>query len=326
MLAMTPLGGNEMADSSPHVEQQKSSDARPMNCYLASPPNKSLEVVARLLKSRHVEATTLADSTERRTLLETARRMLGRADFACFIDPLSPEVPNLAIELGIALGRRVPTLIVLSPGEIPVSILVGVPYVTADPGNEEALASHLDIFMARLKKKPRGRRWPPPAQKQRLPWLQDEMSRLESSGQPGRLLEDLVVRILRSAGGTSSWEPGTTELEPAGRDRGVDIAAWLPALEPTLSNPVLIQVKAGALSPNVVRQAARRFGSTIRGSELALLVYWDRTGKTIDPVDAPFPILCMSVEGLARRVEEGTLISYLIARRNAAAHGITRDA
>jgi hypothetical protein len=131
-----------------------------------------------------------------------------------------------------------------------------------------------------------------------------------------RILEDVVVEAIRQSGVSIASQSG-------GPGRGFDLAVWSEDLEPWVSNPLLIELKASigseAALEDVILNLARTMGGT--GVQWALLIYGD-SPLAPDKVVGPPNILAISAEEFLRALETRSFGELVRTLRNERVHGV----
>lgn len=139
-----------------------------------------------------------------------------------------------------------------------------------------------------------------------------------AGGDPRRI-EQLAQDLLRSAAVTAVAQ------EPMGGDRGVDFAVWADGLAQVVGNPLVVEVKAGHLSRDSLKEAELQLAEAMRsaGARLGLLLYLDREGHRFDQPrwETPY-VLRFDLEDLARALARRTFANVVVEQRNRLVHGI----
>lgn len=196
-----------------------------------------------------------------------------------------PDTSYLMYELG-ALDALKKPLIILSDGrhELP-SILLRYLTVQADSLDSDAVAEALRSFVeqvstAKVTGKTRQRTNPNSPNKtkagadRRSFDVTDLLSAEALAAAAPQDVERTVRLLFKRAGGIVSAH----ELKG---ERSADFALWSHAPSDALPRPVLVEVKAGRLSPESLRDAEVRLEAAVRksGASAGLLVYVDRDGR-----------------------------------------------
>ncbi|WP_155289562.1 hypothetical protein [Rhodococcoides fascians] len=233
-------------------------------------------------------------------------------------DPSQERRESILVEVGVAIGRGIPTLILSRPG-LQLPSLVGLPRIDADPEDADTLALKIDLFLQGvLKHSPR-----------KSPMFTGAaagpVSKASISLLAGLELEQAVGQLLQAAGAEFIREARVNSVNGGDRAESIEIAdfaLYIPGHETDLGL-VLVEVKsvANAVDPKRrLRTAAQRLsGYAMRGSAaLGLLVY---DGKPVRTSSAPLTA-CLSIGELAGQLESAPLATVLRRARNKAIHGM----
>ena len=213
------------------------------------------------------------------------------------------------VEIGIAVGRSIPTLIISKPG-LPLPSLAGVPRMDADLKDAATLELKVDLFLQGVRDgAPRD--LPESAKIGATP-----VSRAAAAQLSSLELEERVGRLLVAAG--SSF----LENENSPRSTGPDYALYLQGHE-TDVGMVLVEVKAVSRSTDPrrrLREAATQLSAYVLTARaaLGLLVY---DGPTLRIPATPL-VVAMSLDELTAQLESSALPSILRRARNRAIHGM----
>jgi hypothetical protein len=208
------------------------------------------------------------------------------------------------VEIGIAIGRHIPVLLVTKPG-VALPALQGIPRVLASDGEDELLDVQIDLFLqGAARNRPKG-----PAPKADI-------------GQPvapallatrGRRLEEVIGDLFRSTGQellkSSSMADDRADFTlyfgPENGDLGV----------------VLVEVKEWSqrVPREGLRQAALRLSDQVvlAGAGLGVLIY---NGPTVSFTGAPL-VAAVSFDDLSGELHQRTLVEVLRRARNESIHG-----
>ena len=213
------------------------------------------------------------------------------------------------VEVGIAVGRSIPTLIISRPG-LQLPSLAGVPRMEADLEDLATLDLKVDLFLEGVRdgapSKP-----PKSAQSGIAP-----VARAAMAQHTGLELEEMVGRLLLAAGSN------LIENERSPRSDGPDYALYLQGHE-TDVGMVLVEVKAVRQSAEPrrrLREAAVELSSQVLTARaaLGLLVY---DGPSVTDSSTPL-VVAMSVDDLTAQLENAALPVILRKARNRAIHGM----
>jgi hypothetical protein len=290
-------------------------------CLVIAPSDADLSVLRALLEELDTGATMTAQLLAGAQLASVA---LNQFDFAVAVLPATGQhsapttPPAIYLEMGIALGRGLPLLVLAESTNQDLPSLGGLAsnvWIVVGAQDEASIRLHLSLFTKVLainrSAGPVLIREPP------LP-ASAKSGNYQNATNRERKLEQVVVGLLEAGGAL------VEEAVSSGRgDRGVDAAALIPGAEQVLG-PVLVEVKASrssGLSP-----AVRNLGLyvMVRKATLGLLIY---DGPRQDlPWPSGFPVVAMHVNDLRQHVQNGTLGRRLIGARNSYVHGSPGDA
>ncbi|MEU6824798.1 hypothetical protein ABZ921_29565 [Streptomyces atriruber] len=236
------------------------------------------------------------------------------------------EPPAIYLEIGVALGRELPVLIISEPNRrIPLAI-AGLQRVEVDLGNTEAIAQHLHSFTSALDSRTPFKRElsrglkPEKGMSVRLRAQLDALS-LEPNNwgsNPAELAyeyERLVHDILSTAGAESS---------SSRTDEGFDLAAWIDHASEILGGPILVQCKIAAkIDRKALQVAAEKFTRTLgfRSVKFGIIVYHSLENphrKT--PLHTSYPVWAFSASELIDMAEQDSLSDTIITLRNELMH------
>jgi len=244
------------------------------------------------------------------------------ADFVCAI--ISPEMSaNVLFEIGLAYGARKPLfLIVDKEADLPAN-LKDIFYVRASSWDTEAIEFNLDNFLEHPTRGIPGRqrttaKKPEPSLLHGLRVNEKLKSLLSLQGaERAMALEELVAGLLKQADAVVTQE----RYYP---DTGADMAIWLDGIESILGNPVLVEIKAGRLSEERLREAELQLQHylTQTNARAGLLIYLDQRDQRFPSSPSTWPLVVrLDVRDFVDVLARGELVATLIAERNKAAHG-----
>ncbi len=120
-----------------------------MRCLIIAPSAVDLRVLLGVLKDQDVQALSTADLGAGAAL---ARVPFDGIDCGIAVVPGTPVrstagLPATYVEIGIAVGRGLPMLVVAEPPELPSPALAGITTVSTPVHNVQALRLHLGLFL-----------------------------------------------------------------------------------------------------------------------------------------------------------------------------------
>ncbi|GHB15924.1 hypothetical protein GCM10010306_004300 [Streptomyces umbrinus] len=293
-----------------------------MRCLLSSSEHAS-DAVPEALASAGIE---FVRSKDLRT--DWLTEDITDIDFLCAVldGTGRDEPPAIYLEIGVALGRELPVLIIAEPNRrIPLAI-AGLQRVEVDLRNTEAIAHHLHSFTSaldsrRLFKRDSSRSFKPEKGTAARLRAQLEALSLEPNSwgsNPAELgyeYQRLVHNILSTAGA----EPSSSRI-----DEGFDLAAWIDHASEILGGPILVQCKiATRIDRKALQVAAEKFTRTLsfRSVKFGLIVYHSLENPHHQtPLRTPYPVWAFSASELINMAEQGSLSDTIITLRNELMH------
>ncbi|WP_157360678.1 hypothetical protein [Amycolatopsis thermoflava] len=283
-----------------------------MRVHIAAPTITDTTTLTSVLTELETDYTTgdWGDLPEQSVDMDAAVVVLPAAD--------TPDIENLLVEAGIAVGQGIPVLIV-TERDVPDALLRSTQVVRLEAAalRAEALKFHLSLFLQRIGKGVRT-----DEEAARLPLLtstdlRNFHERLEEVRAQGRnrwqSYEDLVHSIFTSA--------GADIVAPRDRtDRGFDFAVALPRLTQNFG-PLVVEVKTSS-SPRILRESARKLAGIVMREHLGLgLLLFDQTERSTSVSVPTVPmVITMSFDELLSKLEREPLERALIRARNEAVH------
>ena len=223
------------------------------------------------------------------------------------------------VETGVALGRGLPLMLIVSPGsEIPAA-LVGVRTVIADLDNRDALRFQARMFVQSLKAPGSDQTAPLPTAAPLAPTQIKEfrsgLDRITSnsgSEAASEAFEHWVLGVLRAGGATVEQD------RRYALDQGIDAAVSIPGEEHRLG-PLLVEAKVFRGPPRL-RPGTRQLVSQVlaRGAGLGLLIYAS-SEPDLDPETTP-RVISLWAADLISQLERTSLAEVLVKARNEAIH------
>lgn len=231
------------------------------------------------------------------------------------------------VDIGVALGRRIPVFLILAPLRRAPLVLAGITQVEADLRNEDALELHLKQFLRALRRKPEAQ-----APIAAIPALSlesaniaharlDEISQANSAIGVVARFERLMLDVLESP------DTEVSALLATG-DMGYDAALWANDASPILGGPVLVQLKLWKnASPHGLQRAVETFSAQLDARQVpfGLLIYhWmgkEQHGHLSSELSGA-RVVAISAHDLVDVLSSQPLSGLLVAMRNAVTHGV----
>lgn len=249
------------------------------------------------------------------TWVDSLHRCVSDADLVIGIMADRRRDTNIFFELGVASGLNKPTLLFITP-EYPIDLVPpsGIPYLRMDLRNEDAVMFGLKQALSlstgdRLHRHAEGFTTRPigPAADQLLGRL--------AQANP-REFEDLIYDALKASGASTIARGSEAE------DRGIDFAVWSSDLEPTVTNPLLIECKSNLRDQSKVDEAIGRMLRALQAIHdgFGLVLYKD-SGEVSNAGLRSLPVVFVSAEDFLNGLRDAGLAQYVRELRNTAVHG-----
>jgi len=297
------------------------SDPRFKTCFISAPVRTDTSVLRQALERRGIRWSDAVSIRPSGSILETIESGIAEADFVCVIVPKAPESISVFFEMGLALGKQRPVLAFIEP-RVPIpSYFEGFTIARTALQDSEALNLNLDAFLSHAQPRKIKGTLSSRSRPKRVDtsWTKKALKSVQSKSGPLRAVEfeRFVAKLLEGSGAQVS-----VANPLAGR--GADMAVWVDELQPSIGNPLLVEVKSGRLSEARLHegeQQLRHYLSHIN-ARMGLLVYWDSEGRRFTPRKHEWPLVIrFSVEELISLVEKGQVVQAILRERNQLVHG-----
>lgn len=289
--------------------------SRIQTCFITAPAGANLDVLTEALRRRDIRVVVPQDLQPGAELGGEILSLMSGVDLVIGVLTRERRSEWVLFELGLAWGQGKRVVLFAPPNNANIpSGLRRFLTVRANLSNREAVEFALDQLLAA----PEPAQTPIPTRKGTKPlgptaeaYLQGSLAQAVNVSPAG--LEALVADALREAG----VDVVTTSER---RDFGVDLAIWSDALQPSVGNPLLVEIKARLPSPKVAADAAQQLSKYVAGAGglWGLLLY--RDGPE-DLRGLPPNVLALSVEALFRRLSHESFDEIVRDLRNSRVHG-----
>ncbi|MFI5783549.1 hypothetical protein [Nocardia sp. NPDC051570] len=304
-----------------------------MRCLLIAPASVDVQVLSDVLAEQGNEVLSSAELGAGVTLADAA---IDRADCAVAVLPSGSarSAEGLAavfIEIGIVVGRGLPTLVIVEPPDAPPAALAGVTIVRTPLDHIDALRLHLRMFTLSAVSGSARRRTAAPAVlepstiaefRTRLDAIRNPAYDERSTGRGVEhsrwyRLERLIFDILSTAGAVL-WTGVKLSTSPPSE---ADAVAYVPGTESVLG-AIIVEVKLRRLTETDLQLTREQLqAQMIAGrASFGLLVY-DSLISGAHEVSVPYFMLVLSVDGLLAELEHLPLAELLLRARNRSVHG-----
>jgi hypothetical protein len=272
--------------------------------------------IQKVMQHLNLDGVTLEQAaTPGTTWVDSLHRCVDYADMVIGVMADRRKDTNVLFELGVASALKKPTLLLLTP-DYPLDLIPpsGIPYLRMDLRDEDAVMFGLKQAMSlsavdRMQRHTEGFTTRPIGQ------TADQLQvKLDQAGPC--VFEDLIYEAIK-ASGVSTIARGS-EAE----DRGVDFAVWSSDLEPTITNPLLIECKSSLRSQADVNEAIGRMFRALEAIHNGFgLVLYKEAGRVSMASPRSLPIVFVSAEEFINGLRDTGLAEYVRKLRNTAVHG-----
>ncbi len=257
-----------------------SSNSKFRRCYIAASPKDELYLLRlkKHLENRGIEVSD-AYSFSLRDYRVIGRNefRIKRSNFLIAVVSLKKPNPNVFYELGIARAMCKPIfLIIRDEGTLPMSISE-MTYVRASPANIETIFYGLDKFLNVVIGKYGQKKVGKPDQD--IPLEVEEPIYVEETKiehvlpKSGKELLEALKDLLDKQGIAYSVERVN--------ESHYDMSLWIDSLESSIGNPILVELKTGCLTEEILCETEQRLIESIKTvhGRGGLLIYADSGGR-----------------------------------------------
>lgn len=282
---------------------------RYQRCFISAPFGSALGVLPELLAQRGISWDWAKDTPSED---QDARTGIAAADFSLVV--LNGTVADYrgVYEAGVTVGLGKPVLLIQSKARpLPLDFR-RFTTVKASLTNIDALAFHLDLFLAT-----------PPAASL-LANAEDVMrEQLPQHGRPREAgtpfaseLEHRAYTAILAAGGSAISQPqayANTKYRP-------DFLAWLGHLDAELLDPAVIEVK-GRVEPKVLRRVEEQLLAFMQGTRVRTALVLTATPLPPREQQISPNVLWLTIDEFEVLAQTGRLGAFVRETRNRILHG-----
>jgi hypothetical protein len=269
-----------------------SSNSKSQKCYIAASPKDDLYILKlkKFLENRGIEVSdAYSFSLRDYKLPERNEFRIKRSNFLIAVVSLKKPNPNVFYELGIARAMCKPIfLIIRDEGTLPTSISE-MTYIKAPPDNLETIFYGLDKFLSvvigRYVQKKTG------TPEQNIPLEVISPVHVEESEQEPVLPKN-GMELLEALKNLFEKQGIVYFVEKSSESRS-DMSLWIDSLESTIGNPILVELKTGYLTEEILCEAEQRLiesMKTVHGRG-GLLIYADSGGRHFKRSKWKYPLI-----------------------------------
>ncbi|HEY2033309.1 MAG TPA: restriction endonuclease [Rhizomicrobium sp.] len=285
-----------------------------LTCYIVAPASAKLATLQKVLRRHDIHV--LAPEFDAGSNWQ-ASSALRQADLV--IGVLSSERRSqwVLFELGIASALNKRLLLFAPPKTELPSILQRVQVLRTALNNEQAI----DFAISQLKVIPSSniqRDESPVRQSSAYPNIDDWFAELRTVSVRGkeRELETFVAGILRKSGVEVVSESPETSAR-------ADLAVWSDAFQPSIGNPLLIEIKRALPDKQNARDAIQRFSKVVAasGAYWGLLLFAEEPASSAAWLSMPSNVLSISIPELLSHMRHRPFEAIVRDLRNRRVHG-----
>jgi hypothetical protein len=287
-------------------------------CFITAPAGANLDVLTSALSERRLRVVTPESLKPEETFGANILNLIASVDLVIGVLTSGRHSHWVLFELGVAWSQGKRVILFAPPNSVHLpSSIRGFLTVRAKLSNREAVAFALDQILAA----PQLLKTPVSLPKETKPlgeaagkYLAESLRLARNEATVG--LTMLVGNALTEAGvDVVTYSKQTHEL-------GVDLAIWSDALQPSVGNPLLVEIKVGLSTAKATTDAAQRLSKYViaAGGLWGLLLYKDFSD---DLRGLPANVLALDLASLFQRLEEKSFEEIIRDLRNRRAHGRT---
>jgi hypothetical protein len=291
--------------------------------FISHSAAQNIEPLLSLLKSENIKSHDSFDLAAGHDIAEGILSSISRSDAVIAVLSNDLGFANVSFEIGYATALRKPMLLLLNPAASMPGFAYNMRHIVSDITDSEVLKIGIKRFLEEATKRSPSRRkdnQPKTTMNPNENTIRNLANRIaqDRATIDARTAEEIVANLLRAAAVT------LVEEQSGSRDRGVDFAVWSDALQTSLGNPILIEVKAGNLDHARLQNAYERLVSQVLGSEarFGVLLYLDHSGRRFKrPANWVPSVLALDVEDFAHELLSKSFANALMEKRNSLVHG-----
>jgi hypothetical protein len=291
------------------------------SCYISAPAGSNLKVLRSALDKRQIRVTAPSDFAVGTIWSPEFSHPLATVDLVIGILTAERRSDWVLFEVGQAFATKRQILLFVPPKGIayfPLD-LKGMLAVRASLTNREAIEFALDQLLAAPEPKAIAA-----TEVSRGGGLGERADQLilevnqAITGRQGTELERIIERVLRESG----VEALSTEFK---NEPGADVAVWSDALQQSVGNPLLIEVKIRLTDRRRAREVASQLAKQAlsSGTRWGLLLYGEGPSSSSIQQSMPPNVLAMSIVELIERMRYRPFAEVVTRLRNERVHGVS---
>jgi hypothetical protein len=273
-------------------------------------------VIRNAMREFDLDAVTLEQAaTPGTTWVDSLHRCVSDADIVVGVMGDRRKETNVFFKLGVASALNKPTLLFITP-DYPLDLVPpsGIPYLRMDLRNQDAVRFGIKQVLSLAPKdrihQPRNGFTTRPIGALAVQLLE---KLIEAKPQE---LEDLIYEALQASGAATIARGSEAE------DQGIDFAVWSSDLEPTITNPLLIECKSTLRNESDVNEAIGRMYRALEAIQNGCgIVLYKEARNVPKPAPRSLPVVFVSAEDFISALRDTGLAEYVRKLRNGVFHG-----
>ena len=282
-------------------------------CFISARYGLDLSALQQALEENQVDWQWAQDLPLATSLMDSISAAISSADFVVGVFSDDPISPNVALEVGYALGRDKPVALLDTGASSAPFDLSAFRHLRTDLHNPKLLAFQIDLLLRSLDSPRRVKRLIHPDPSPAGVVVGKPAPKLFDSA-----LEQSIAAAIISVGGRVTV-PDTS----IGR-QAADLLMWLPESDKDLFNPAAIEAKK-TIGLKDLPSTQVRLGDFVQKSGLGcglIVVNSIALARNLSQI-APFPyIFLISLPDFKERLTKGNLSSWIRQERNRLVHGV----
>lgn len=297
-----------------------------LKCFISSSNKIDLTRIKKYLCDIDVDVIDVYDISIGESLQQSIKKKIKQADFSIFF--VSEFTPEIVYEMGVCEGIGKPQFVVVNENQDVPLFVKNQLFMRSDFKDFK----NLEILLGNIKESIKNKYY-----KSRKP-VQIKVSKI--AGYSDSVIHSLNkikndVQKLRHNGTGKELEKKVESIfqtihlnyveNSSNQDKGADFALWSDQLGKLIGNPIILEVKYGTISPNMLKKAEVQLNNYIKNTDakVAILLYLDKNGNrvkfntTLSPLIFSYDIEDFITDLIASHFEQ-----VIIEKRNKIAHGI----
>lgn len=293
-----------------------------LKCYVSAPFGLNIDNLTSILKSNKIDYFSQSNFRLTSPVKDELASFIEKSDFVLGVINQSSGSKNVIFELGLAVGKSKPIIIINTTKNVLPSNLADNYVIKATLKNHEAIEFKLSAFVENFKRDSESPVRIKSESSDTLHSIKDDDPIKETSIdeviKTGYDLENYVYQLFKRSGYIVSRQM------PGKDDTKIDLTLWLETFENSLGNPVVIEIKRNLNETGTIR-AIKQLRNYIQVTKagLGLLIYSKAIiSNRVQIVSRKLPfVILLKVDRLRKLLERGTLDKELRQARNKIAHG-----